>query len=65
MAKKKKGGKKKRVAAHIRENQGKRAAAAASGEGELGADKRVPLLVSPPGVGKPKRPREPGQLRHS
>lgn len=61
MAKKKKGGKKrKRVAAHIRENQGKRAAAAASGEGEVGADKRAPLLAPPLGVGKPKRPREPG-----
>ena len=64
MAKKKKGGKKKRVAAHIRENQGKRAAAAASGDGELGADKRAPLLAPPLGVGKPKRPREPGQSRN-
>lgn len=65
MAKKSKskgGKKKKRVAAHIRENQGKRAAAAASGEGEVGADKRAPLLAPPLGVGKPKRPREPGQL---
>lgn len=61
MAKKKKSGKKKRLAAHIRENQGKRAAAAASGEGEVGADKRAPLLASPLGVGKPKRPREPGK----
>eukprot|EP00903_Cladosiphon_okamuranus_P008163 g7862.t1 len=57
MAKKKKS-KKGRVAAHIRENQGKRAAAAASG-GEVGADKRAPLLAPPLGVGKPKRPREP------
>lgn len=61
MAKNKKGGKKKRVAAHIRENQGKRAAAAASDSGEVGADRRAPLLASPLGVGKPKRPREPGE----
>lgn len=62
MAKKKKGGKKKRLAAHIKENQGKRAAAAAaSGDGHIGADKRAPLLAAPLGVGKPKRPREPGQ----
>ncbi|CAM9565973.1 unnamed protein product [Scytosiphon promiscuus] len=59
MAKKKKGGKKKRVAAHIKENQGKRAAAAAAGDGDVGADKRAPLLAAPLGVGKPKRPREP------
>lgn len=66
MAKKKKGGKKKRVAAHIKENQGKRAAAAAaSGDGDIGADKRAPLLAAPLGVGKPKRPREPGQYNSS
>ncbi|CAM9355071.1 unnamed protein product [Ectocarpus sp. 8 AP-2014] len=60
MAKKKKSTKnKKRVAVHIRENiKGKREAAA-SADGEVGADKRAPLLAAPLGVGKPKRPREP------
>ncbi|CAN0007147.1 unnamed protein product, partial [Ectocarpus sp. 4 AP-2014] len=60
MAKKKKSTKKKkRVAVHIRENiKGKREAAA-SADGEIGADKRAPLLAAPLGVGKPKRPREP------
>lgn len=62
MAKKKKSTKKKkRVAVHIRENiKGKREAAA-SADGEVGADKRAPLLAAPLGVGKPKRPREPGE----
>lgn len=62
MAKKKKGTKKRnRVAVHIRENiKGKREAAA-SADGEVGADKRAPLLAAPLGVGKTKRPREPGQ----
>lgn len=55
----KRGRKKKRVAAHIKEAAGKRAAAANSGDGE--GDVRAPLLAAPLGVGRPKRPRDEGQ----
>ncbi|CAM9233916.1 unnamed protein product [Laminaria digitata] len=57
----KRGRKKKRVAAHIKDAAEKRAASAFSGNS--GEDQRAQLLASPLGVGRPKRPREPGQLR--
>ena len=57
----KRGRKKKRVAAHIKDAAEKRAASAFSGNS--GEDQRAQLLASPLGVRGPKRPREPGQLR--
>lgn len=57
----KRGRKKKRVAVHIKDAAEKRAASAFSGNS--GEDQRAQLLASPLGVGRPKRPREPGQLR--
>ena len=56
----KRGRKKKRVAAHIKDAAEKRAASAFSGNS--GEDQRTQLLASPLGVGRPKRPRGPGQL---
>lgn len=57
----KRGRKKKRVAAHIKDASEKRAASAFSGNS--GEDQKAQLLASPLGVGRPKRPREPGQSR--
>lgn len=56
----KRGRKKKRVAAHIKDAAEKRAASAFSGNS--GEDQKTQLLASPLGVGRPKRPREPGQF---